>query len=70
MIKLKTFLKDRLQQLITRQNSIEYYLKNKTKSLGSIHYDKEDLKITQNRIEETKAALAGIVQWEKGIIEF
>ncbi len=69
LIKLSTFLKDRLQQLHARELSITNYLKNKKSGLGRIQYTKEDLLVTAERIKETKAAIAGIEQWKQGTLE-
>lgn len=69
LIKLSTFLKDRLQQLENRKISIQFYLKDKKKFLGKTQYKPEDMIITDDRINETKAALAGIEAWRKGLLK-
>lgn len=66
MTQLKQYLHTRILQLEGRERTMSAYLQypKSERGLGKAHHTKTDLLLVQNEIQETKAAIRGIEQWE------
>ncbi len=62
---LKTELSNRLAQLENRKMMIPRYVKNNKAWSGKNHYTLDMIPKIQEQINETKAAIKGIKEWEE-----
>lgn len=62
---LKTILTSRLEQLEHRKMMIPRYVENNKAWSGKNHYSLDMIPGIEKEIEETKAAIKGIGEWEK-----
>lgn len=62
---LKKELENRLLQLENRKMMIPRYVDNNRSWSGKNHYSLDMLPEIQQQIDETKAAITGIINWQK-----